>query len=115
MCHLFPSYEQPEDYEPPFFRSCTDKEINNSWTKTPLKMEVGNVNSKHVLLALKVGHGLFYFLLSNASEEKDSTLQVKSVLDPCEDDDVESMGACSGQDDELPSDGEVTCIQKIID
>ncbi|KAL8106463.1 meiosis-specific protein ASY1 [Apium graveolens] len=53
----------PVDYEPPFFRGCTEEEVNNPWTKNPLKMEVGNVNSKHLVLALKV----------------------KSVLDPCED------------------------------
>ncbi|KAI7997924.1 Meiosis-specific protein ASY1 [Camellia lanceoleosa] len=67
----------PVDYEPPFFRSCTEQEAHNPWTKNPLKMEVGNVNSKHFVLALKV----------------------KSVLDPCEDenddiqDDDESLGA----------------------
>ncbi|MQM13370.1 hypothetical protein Taro_046292, partial [Colocasia esculenta] len=70
----------PEDYEPPFFRSCRESEANNPWTKNPLKMEVGNVNSRHVVLALKV----------------------KSILDPCEDendtaDDNESVGAGSGQ------------------
>ncbi|GAB4855029.1 HORMA domain-containing protein [Ancistrocladus abbreviatus] len=54
----------PPDYEPPFFRCCAAEEAHNLWTKKPLKMEVGNVNSKHFILALKV----------------------KSVLDPCEDD-----------------------------
>ncbi|XP_027334869.1 meiosis-specific protein ASY1 [Abrus precatorius] len=54
----------PADYEPPFFRGCTDEEAYHPWAKNPLKMEVGNVNSKHFVLALKV----------------------KSVLDPCEDD-----------------------------
>ncbi|KAL5075928.1 hypothetical protein RYX36_014912 [Vicia faba] len=54
----------PTDYEPPFFRECTEEEANHPWVKNPLKMEVGNVNSKHFVLALKV----------------------KSVLDPCEDD-----------------------------
>ncbi|XP_051121256.1 meiosis-specific protein ASY1 [Andrographis paniculata] len=53
----------PADYEPPFFRSCTEEEAYNPWTRNPLKMEVGKVNSKHLVLALKV----------------------KSVLDPCED------------------------------
>ncbi|KAI3816731.1 hypothetical protein L1987_16435 [Smallanthus sonchifolius] len=66
----------PADYEPPFFRGCTDKEAQNSWTKNPLRMEVGNVNSKHFVLSLKV----------------------KSVLDPCEDDNV-SLGADSMQQD----------------
>ncbi|PON50659.1 Winged helix-turn-helix DNA-binding domain containing protein [Parasponia andersonii] len=71
----------PVDYEPPFFRGCTEEEANNPWTKSPLKMEVGNVNSKHFVLALKV----------------------KSVLDPCEDenenvqDDEVSLGADSMQ------------------
>lgn len=45
---------QPVDYEPPFFRSCTEEEARHPWTKSPLKMEVGNVNSKHFVLALKV-------------------------------------------------------------
>ncbi|CAN1794562.1 Meiosis-specific protein ASY1 [Linum perenne] len=53
----------PTDYEPPFFKGCSEEEGHNSWTKSPLKMEVGNVNSKHFVLALKV----------------------KSVLDPCDD------------------------------
>ncbi|XP_015869539.3 meiosis-specific protein ASY1 [Ziziphus jujuba] len=73
----------PADYEPPFFRGCTEEEAHNPWTKSPLKMEVGNVNSKHFVLALKV----------------------KSVLDPCEDeigdgqDDEVSLGAGSLQRD----------------
>ncbi|KAI3696442.1 hypothetical protein L1987_79457 [Smallanthus sonchifolius] len=66
----------PADYEPPFFRGCTDEEAQNSWTKNPLRMEVGNVNSKHFVLSLKV----------------------KSVLDPCEDDNV-SLGTDSMQQD----------------
>jgi hypothetical protein len=45
---------QPADYEPPFFRGCTEEEAHNPWTKNPLKMEVGNVDSKHLVLALKV-------------------------------------------------------------
>ncbi|XP_060970804.1 meiosis-specific protein ASY1 isoform X1 [Cannabis sativa] len=71
----------PADYEPPFFRGCTEGEAHNAWTKSPLKMEVGNVNSKHFVLALKV----------------------KSVLDPCEDenednhDEEVSLGADSVQ------------------
>ncbi|KAI5401940.1 hypothetical protein KIW84_066414 [Lathyrus oleraceus] len=44
----------PTDYEPPFFRECTEEEVNHPWVKNPLKMEVGNVNSKHFVLALKV-------------------------------------------------------------
>lgn len=74
----------PMDYEPPFFRSCTEEETHNPWTKNPLKMEVGKVNSRHLVLALKV----------------------KSVLDPCEDenndnqDDETSLEADSLQKDE---------------
>ncbi|KAM7464743.1 hypothetical protein LguiA_032864 [Lonicera macranthoides] len=83
----------PVDYEPPFFRGCSEAAAHNPWTKDPLKMEVGNVNSKHFVLALKV----------------------KSVLDPCEDenddihnDDV-SLGADSVQrDDDTKSDSEVS-------
>ncbi|PPD69734.1 hypothetical protein GOBAR_DD33389 [Gossypium barbadense] len=73
----------PMDYEPPFFRCCTEEEAHNSWIKNPLRMEVGNVNSKHFVLVLKV----------------------KSVLDPCgdENDDIEdevSLGVDSVQRDE---------------
>ncbi|KAK7838481.1 meiosis-specific protein asy1 [Quercus suber] len=82
----------PADYEPPFFKGCTEEEARNPWTKNPLRMEVGNVNSKHLVLALKV----------------------KSVLDPCEDenediqDDEMSLGADSVQkDDSSDSDSEV--------
>jgi hypothetical protein len=52
LCIIYPL--QPADYEPPFFRGCTEEEAHNPWTKNPLKMEVGNVNSKHLVLALKV-------------------------------------------------------------
>ncbi|KAK6281801.1 hypothetical protein POUND7_015626 [Theobroma cacao] len=88
---------QPLDYEPPFFRGCTEEEAHNPWTKNPLKMEVGNVNSKHFVLALKV----------------------KSVLDPCgdENDDIQddevSLGADSVQRDESSdSDSEVNESQE---
>ncbi|GMI75122.1 ASYNAPTIC 1 [Hibiscus trionum] len=87
----------PMDYEPPFFRGCTEEEAHNSWTKNPLRMEVGNVNSKHFVLALKV----------------------KSVLDPCgdENDDIQdeevSLGVDSVQRDESSdSDGEVSESQE---
>ncbi|KAF8378004.1 hypothetical protein HHK36_029337 [Tetracentron sinense] len=87
----------PVDYEPPFFRGCSEQEANNPWTKNPLKMEVGNVNSKHFILALKV----------------------KSILDPCEDenediqDDEVSLGAYSEQrDDSSESDSEVNHSQE---
>ncbi|KAH7660643.1 The spindle assembly checkpoint protein mad2 protein, partial [Dioscorea alata] len=82
----------PEDYEPPFFRCCSENEASNAWAKNPLKMEVGNVNSKHFVLALKV----------------------KSVLDPCEDenddlleDEEVNLGADSMQEDNSSSDSEV--------
>ncbi|KAG9455163.1 hypothetical protein H6P81_008067 [Aristolochia fimbriata] len=74
----------PADYEPPFFRGCSGEEANNIWTKSPLKMEVGNINSKHILLALKV----------------------KSILDPC-DDEERSLGADSVQEDDSSTDCEV--------
>ncbi|XP_026456286.1 uncharacterized protein LOC113357179 isoform X2 [Papaver somniferum] len=53
----------PIDYKSPFFIGCSEQEANNPWLKNPLKMEIGNVNSKHFVLALKV----------------------KSILDPCQD------------------------------
>ncbi|XP_022962553.1 meiosis-specific protein ASY1 [Cucurbita moschata] len=70
----------PVDYEPPFFRSCAEEEAHHPWTKSPLRMEVGNVNSKHFVLALKV----------------------KSVLDPCEDenDDNEEIEVSVGANSE---------------
>ncbi|KAI3904130.1 hypothetical protein MKW98_021716 [Papaver atlanticum] len=52
----------PIDYEPPFFRGCSEQEVNCPWLKNPLKMEIGNVNSKHSV-----------------------ALKVKSILDPCQD------------------------------
>ncbi|KAL5723938.1 hypothetical protein ACHQM5_007270 [Ranunculus cassubicifolius] len=60
----------PTDYEPPFFRSCSEQEANSPWIKNPLKMDVGNVNSKHLILALKV----------------------KSILDPCDDESDDLQG-----------------------
>ncbi|CAL9200940.1 unnamed protein product, partial [Musa hybrid cultivar] len=82
----------PADYEPPFFRKCSENEAPNDWTKTPLKLQVGNVNSRHVVLSLKV----------------------KSVLDPCEDendglpeDEEASLGDDSGQGNDSSSDSEV--------
>ncbi|RWW88528.1 hypothetical protein BHE74_00002589 [Ensete ventricosum] len=78
-------------YEPPFFRKCSENEAPSDWTKTPLKMQVGNVNSRHVVLSLKV----------------------KSVLDPCEDendglpeDEEASLGDDSGQGNDSSSDSE---------
>ncbi|CAL5361920.1 unnamed protein product [Camellia sinensis] len=59
------------DYEPPFFRNCTEQEAHSPWTKNPLKIE-----------------------------------RVKSMLDPCEDenddiqDDDVSLGADFVQRDE---------------
>ncbi|KAM0984382.1 hypothetical protein ACFX14_011940 [Malus domestica] len=88
----------PAEYEPPFFRGCSEEEARNAWTKNPLRMEVGNVNSKHLVLALKV----------------------KSILDPCEDenddiqDDEVSLGADSMQRDDYSgsdSDSEVNQSQ----
>ncbi|XP_065873225.1 meiosis-specific protein ASY1 [Euphorbia lathyris] len=86
----------PADYEPPFFRGCSEEETHSAWTKSPLKMEVGNVNSKHFVLALKV----------------------KSVLDPCEDenDEMEEDGVSLGVDslqneDSSESDSEVSHSQ----
>lgn len=74
----------PVDYEPPFFRSCTEEEAYNVWIKNSLKMDVGNVNSNHFMLALKV----------------------QSVLDPCEDEndgikDNVSLGVDFGRRDEF--------------
>ncbi|KAI3730828.1 hypothetical protein L1987_62006 [Smallanthus sonchifolius] len=78
--------EEPADYEPPFFRGCTEEEAQNAWTKNPLRMEVGNVNSKHFVLSLKV----------------------KSVLDPCEDDNVSLGGDSMQQDGDSEADSEAS-------
>nr|GMD02939.1 meiosis-specific protein ASY1 isoform X1 [Ipomoea batatas] len=81
--------KMPADYEPPFFRGCKEEEALNPWAKSPLKMEVGNVNSKHFVLALK-------------------------VLDPCEDDndgnqsDNASLAADSAQRDDSDFDSELS-------
>ncbi|XP_021761559.1 meiosis-specific protein ASY1-like [Chenopodium quinoa] len=87
----------PADYEPPFFRGCTDEDARNLWNRNPLRMEVGNVNSKHFVLALKV----------------------KSVLDPCEDDNDDnndesvSLGVDSvHRDDTSESGSEVSSSQE---
>ncbi|KAI3887394.1 hypothetical protein MKW92_050780 [Papaver armeniacum] len=53
----------PIYYEPPFFGVYSEQEANHPWLKTPLKMEIVNVNCEHFVLALKV----------------------KSILDPCQD------------------------------
>ncbi|KAF3520963.1 hypothetical protein DY000_02063197, partial [Brassica cretica] len=39
----------PPDYEPPFFRGCTEEEAQHVWTKDPLRMEVGNLEKEGVL------------------------------------------------------------------
>ena len=84
-------------------------------------MEVGNVNSKHFVLTLKVRIEcctrtagslcpLFKIFVPVCNYE---ILQVKSVLDPCEDenDDIQeedvSLGADSVRRDESESDSEV--------
>ncbi|KAI3985323.1 hypothetical protein MKX01_033637 [Papaver californicum] len=83
----------PVDYEPPFFRGCSEQEANHPWLKNPLKLEIGNVNSKHFVLALKV----------------------KSILDPCqdepndmEDDEEISLGVDSTPTDPSDSDSEMS-------
>lgn len=43
-----------KDYEPHFFRFCTKEEAHNQWTRSPMQMEVRNVNSKNFVLTLKV-------------------------------------------------------------
>lgn len=108
------------DYEPPFFRGCTEDEAHNPWTRNPLKMEVGKVNSKHLILALKVCDYKIKIFLTTSSRPFElfflcyKTKQVKSVLDPCEDenndnqDDEVSLGADSHQkNDDDDSDSEV--------
>lgn len=69
---------QPVDYEPPFFRCCTEEETRNPWTKNPLKMEVGNVNSKHLVLALKVRNR--DFILEQPEINSLLMCQIKLVL-----------------------------------
>ncbi|XP_073390287.1 meiosis-specific protein PAIR2 isoform X2 [Physcomitrium patens] len=72
----------PEDYEPPFFSSST-YEDPSPWAGEPLKMKVGYVDSRHYKLAIKV----------------------KSVLDPCEDEnELAKNEMCSGTDVMVTSD-----------
>lgn len=86
-------------------------------------MEVGNVNSKHLVLALKVRdegcrNDLILFHIWEQVLPNWLSVQVKSVLDPCEDenedvqDDEMSLGADSVQkDDSSESDSEVNWQQ----
>ncbi|XP_023766766.1 meiosis-specific protein ASY1 [Lactuca sativa] len=76
----------PADYEPPFFRGCTEEEAHHPWNKNPLKMEVGNVNSKHFVLSLKV----------------------KSVLDPCEDENMSVGGDSMERDEDSQADSQTS-------
>lgn len=55
------------DYEPPFFRGCTEEDARNLWNRNPLVMEVGNVNSKHFVLALKVRYKVLLGLNQNVT------------------------------------------------
>ncbi|KAI3864308.1 hypothetical protein MKX03_004516, partial [Papaver bracteatum] len=73
----------PIDYEPPFFRGSSEQEVNCPWFKNPLKMEIGNVNSKHFVLALKV----------------------ESIQDPCQDEnnDMEDVEEISLGVDSTPT------------
>ncbi|CAI0627282.1 unnamed protein product [Linum tenue] len=74
----------PPDYEPPFFKGSSEEDAHNPWTKSSLTMEVGNVNSKHFVLALKV----------------------RSVLDPCDNgnEDMEENAVNLGADSDPGSD-----------
>ncbi|KAI3985420.1 hypothetical protein MKX01_033734 [Papaver californicum] len=83
----------PVDYEPLFFRGCSEQEANHPWLENPLKMKIGNVNIKHFVLALKL----------------------KSILDPCqdehndmEDDEEISLGVDSTPTDPSDSDSEMS-------
>lgn len=85
---------QPADYEPPFCRGCTNEDAHSHlWDRIPLKMEVGNVNSKHIVLVLKV----------------------KSVLDPCEDDnDVNKDDSVGLGDDYAQRDDTSECRSQLL-
>lgn len=50
---LGPGDSQPSDYEPPFFRACSDEE-KLFWSHAPLKLKVGGVDSKYFAMSLKV-------------------------------------------------------------
>lgn len=78
-------------------------------------MEVGNVNSKHFVLALKVMRAILIGCeVFHRTAPNNFFVQVKSVLDPCEDenedvveDDEVSLGAESLQPDDSSTDTEV--------
>lgn len=62
----------PEDYEPPFLKGCADNEPVYKWNENPLKMVVGNVNSKHLVLALKVKSNVDLCEVKNVNSEDDN-------------------------------------------
>ncbi|GBG74246.1 hypothetical protein CBR_g17956 [Chara braunii] len=72
----------PEDYEPPFFRCATDEEDDMTFPgeRSPFRMKIGDVNSKYYAIALKV----------------------RSILDPCgdENDDEDDEGSDQQASDE---------------
>uniref|UniRef100_A0A0D3CM09 Uncharacterized protein n=1 Tax=Brassica oleracea var. oleracea TaxID=109376 RepID=A0A0D3CM09_BRAOL len=46
--------DEPQDYKPPFFWGCLENEAQYLLAKNPLRVvEVGNVNSKRLVLTLK--------------------------------------------------------------
>lgn len=97
---------QPEDYEPPFFRCCEDTE-QLTWAVTPLKMKVGDVDSKHYSIALKVIICLQPFTCCwakrKAAMSHNFFEQVRSILDPCDNDEQmesQSEAASDSEDDD---------------
>lgn len=110
------------DYEPPFFKSCSEEEeAHNTWAKRPLQLELGEVNSKHSVLALKARDSIVGYMpedelisfIFKIFFSLSVFVQIKSVLDPCESDDEMqddevSLGADSVETNRVPeSDTEV--------
>ncbi|RZC49119.1 hypothetical protein C5167_017540 [Papaver somniferum] len=61
---------------PTFFIGCSEEEANHPWLKTPLKMAIGNVNSKHIVLPLKVKSILVPYQDENNDIEDDEAISL---------------------------------------
>ncbi|KAF2908727.1 uncharacterized protein [Oryza sativa Japonica Group] len=83
----------PEDYEPPFPKYCVNSEDVAIWNNNILKMEVGNINNKHVVLTLKVKSAQSYC--------KNSIVDDCSDYEMCE---CETYGYTSAPNDDTEED-----------
>ncbi|KAI3896997.1 hypothetical protein MKX03_015821 [Papaver bracteatum] len=61
---------------PPLFRGWSEEEVNHPWFKIPLKIEIENVNIKHIVLALKVKS----ILVPDQDKNNDIDLQIHMAM-----------------------------------